>query len=82
MRWEVTFYSSSEAIHAMQSSASLDCIKTYSMVIFRRLRSEKKRIAKIVIRELEEGGATYVREVSDMGKPQSNWNLGVNNGKS
>ncbi|UNM95929.1 hypothetical protein MMG00_12110 [Ignatzschineria rhizosphaerae] len=79
MRWKVTFHSfSHEVIHTMQSEASLESIKLYAMRIFRQLRSEKKRIGKIVIKGLEEGESVYVREINVLGKPQSNWSLGRN----
>lgn len=77
MRWQITFHSfNHEVIHTLKSDATLDSAKTYAMAVFRRLRSGKKRIAKIVIKGLEEGESTYVREISVLGKPQSNWSLG------
>lgn len=80
MRWEISFHSfSHEIIRATQSSASLENAKAHSMAVFKKLRGERKRIAKIVIKELEKGGSVYVREISDMGKPQSNWSLGGKN---
>lgn len=77
MRWEVIFHLlSGVEVHSLKSGASFECVKTHAMRVFRRLTKEGDRIARVAIRELEEGGSVYIRRISEAGKPQSSWSFG------
>lgn len=77
MRWEVTFHLlNGVEIRSLKSGASFESVKTYAMKVFRGLTKEGDRIARVVIRELEEGGSVYIRRISEAGKPQPNWSFG------